>query len=113
MNSRNNPQNLLVCGATKQGKTEYLKRQIEALLSGDSPAAEIIVIDSKRAGEYDAFADRVQIYKRFSEIESVLTALYGKVLSRLNGEPMDRMVILVIDEYTDLIPGEYMQELNV
>lgn len=105
-----NPRNLLVCGATKQGKTNYLKGQIDSLLADESPDVEIIIIDSKRAGEYDVYADKALIIKRFIEIKSTLTALHGKVLSRIDGEPEDRKIILVIDEYSDLIPGEYTPE---
>ena len=106
----NKLRNLLVCGATKQGKTAYLKNRIESILAKESADVEIIIIDSKRAGEYDGFADKVQVYKRFMEIESVLTTLHSKVLSRINGKPTDSKVVLVVDEYSDLMPGEHMPE---
>ena len=106
----NKLQNLLVCGATKQGKTAYLKSRIESIIAKESADVEIIIIDSKRAGEYDGSADKVQVYKRFMEIESVLTTLHSKVLSRINGESIDSKVVLVVDEYSDLIPGEHMPE---
>ena len=106
----NKLRNLLVCGTTKQGKTAYLKSRIESILAKGSADVEVIIIDSKRAGEYDGFADKVQVYKRFMEIESVLTTLHSKVLSRINGEPTDSKVVLVVDEYSDLMPGEHMPE---
>ena len=87
-----------------------MKNRIEKIHAEDSADTEIIIIDSKRAGEYDECAFKVQVYKRLLEIDSLLTALHAKVLSRMNGEPVDRKIIVVVDEYSDLIPGEYMTE---
>lgn len=103
--------NILVGGATKQGKTSLLKFELSALLKeGASYNRIIIVLDPKKSGEYDEFDGQVQIYKRLLEIESVLIALEGRIYSREQGESPVPRIYLFIDEYADLVPGEYMGE---
>ena len=103
--------NMLVGGATKQGKTSLLKFELSALLKEASRNdRRIIVLDTKNSGEYDEFYGQVQIYKRFLEIESFLIALEGCIYSREHGESPTPRIYLFIDEYADLVPGEYMGE---
>ena len=103
--------NILVGGATKQGKTSLLKMELSALLKeGPCNNSRIIVLDPKKSGEYDEFDGQVQIYKRFLEIESVLITLEGCIYSREGGESPDPKIYLFIDEYADLVPGEYLGE---
>lgn len=103
--------NLLVGGATKQGKTSFLKEMIADYLENKtSDEMEIIVLDTKGAGEYDEFAEKVRIYKNFIEIASVLTSLVERIRAKEDGESQEKKICLFIDEYGDMVPGEYMDE---
>ena len=103
--------NTLVCGATKQGKTTFLKYILKSLLdSTDSEKTNIIILDTKTGKEYDEFQGRSKVYHRLTEIESVLAALLGRIYSRYRGESSELKMYLFIDEYSDLVPDVYMSE---